>query len=133
MKEAYVAGIIDGEGTITLTRQRANEYRSPVVSVSSTTLEILEYLKQHYGGCISKHKVYQDHHKQAWSWKVERSSSYKILQDIQPYLLCPEKKHRCELILSTYQSVTPRNGRYTEEMKTLKENFEYQFFHPSAS
>ena len=133
MKEAYVAGIIDGEGTITLSRQRANEFKCPVVSVSSTTIEFLEYLKLHYGGCISKQKIYKEHHKQSWSWKVERSACYKILNDIKPYLLCPEKKYRCELILNTYQLVTPRNGRYTKEMLALKENFEYQFFHPSTS
>lgn len=36
----YVAGIIDGEGTITLSRMRkTDKWRTPVISVSSTTIE----------------------------------------------------------------------------------------------
>jgi len=132
MKEAYVAGIIDGEGTITLSRQRANEFRCPVVSVSSTTYEIMDYLKTHYGGFIVKHKTYKDHHKQSWSWKVERTAAFKILADIQHYLLVPEKRHRCALILNTYKSVTPRNGKYTPDLIKQKQEFEYLFFHPST-
>lgn len=40
---AYVAGIIDGEGTITLTRTHRGEGRRPVVSISSTELPLLQY------------------------------------------------------------------------------------------
>ena len=38
---AYLAGIIDGEGTITLTRTHRGENRRPVVSISSTELSLL--------------------------------------------------------------------------------------------
>jgi hypothetical protein len=38
---AYVAGIIDGEGTITLTRMHRGENRRLVVSISSTELVLL--------------------------------------------------------------------------------------------
>jgi hypothetical protein len=38
---AYVAGIIDGEGTITLTRTHRGEGRRPIVSISSTELPLL--------------------------------------------------------------------------------------------
>lgn len=55
---AYTAGIIDGEGTITLTKiHSSNEFRYPVVSVSSTTYSFLEYLKLHFGGTITPIKV----------------------------------------------------------------------------
>jgi len=37
----WIAGIIDGEGTITLTVDGSRELRSPVVSVCSTTPEIV--------------------------------------------------------------------------------------------
>ena len=41
VEAAYVAGIIDGEGTITLTRTHRGENRRPVVSISSTELPLL--------------------------------------------------------------------------------------------
>ncbi len=43
IESAYLAGIIDGEGTITLTKD--GEFRYPAVSVASTTIEILEWCK----------------------------------------------------------------------------------------
>jgi hypothetical protein len=35
---AYIAGLIDGEGTITLTRMHANETRRLVVSIANTEI-----------------------------------------------------------------------------------------------
>lgn len=54
---AYVAGIIDGEGTITLTRMHAKEYRRPVITVASTDLELLLYLKSLCGGYVTNKKI----------------------------------------------------------------------------
>ena len=42
---AYLAGIVDGEGTITLTRTHRGERRRPVVSISSTELSLLQYVR----------------------------------------------------------------------------------------
>ncbi|MGI8385235.1 LAGLIDADG family homing endonuclease [Robertmurraya sp. P23] len=44
MKEweaSYIAGIIDGEGSITLTRMHKGEFRRPCISISSTDRELL--------------------------------------------------------------------------------------------
>jgi hypothetical protein len=41
---AYIAGVIDGEGTITLSRRHKNENRQLVVSISSSEKSMLEYL-----------------------------------------------------------------------------------------
>ncbi|GGC82109.1 hypothetical protein GCM10007216_10820 [Thalassobacillus devorans] len=42
---AYMAGIIDGEGSITLTRIHKNEHRRPCITISSTDKELLTYLQ----------------------------------------------------------------------------------------
>ena len=131
---AYIAGIIDGEGTITLSRfSKTAKYRYLVVSVSSTTIQILEFLQSKYGGSISKQKVYKKHHKQSWSWKLESRRALGLLCDVLPFLLEPEKARRARLALSRYLEVTPRNGKYTEEMSEAKLAFEAEFFHPSTA
>lgn len=131
---AYTAGIIDGEGTITLSREKkASKYRHLVVSVSSTTLQILEFLQSRYGGSISRHKTYKKHHKQSWSWKVQNQRALSLLNDVFPLLLEPEKSRRAKLTLSSYSEVTPRNGKYTEDMREAKLLFEAEFFHPSTA
>ncbi len=42
---AYVAGLVDGEGTITLARRHANDNRQLVVSISSTEQPILDFVR----------------------------------------------------------------------------------------
>lgn len=44
-EKAYIAGIIDGEGSIMLTKFHKNQYPSPCVSISSTDMELLEWIK----------------------------------------------------------------------------------------
>ena len=45
LKKAYIAGLIDGEGSIMLQKFHHNEYPSPCISISSTTLELLHWIK----------------------------------------------------------------------------------------
>jgi hypothetical protein len=40
---SYVAEIIDGEGSITLTKMHENEFRRPCVSIASTDKELHLY------------------------------------------------------------------------------------------
>lgn len=44
---AYIAGLIDGEGTITLTRLHANENRRLVVSIANTEFQLLQFVIDH--------------------------------------------------------------------------------------
>ncbi len=41
---AYIAGLIDGEGTITLTRKHRNENRQLAISISNTDKDLLEFV-----------------------------------------------------------------------------------------
>ena len=127
---AYIAGLFDGEGTVTLSRLHKNDrFRAPVVSVSSTSLSLLEYLKKHYGGYISTHKTYQSHHKPSFSWKLQRNSALAFLTSIKPYVQEEEKQRRIDLILEKYKKCTPRNGYYTDDLLRAKQEFEAAFFH----
>lgn len=46
---AYIAGLIDGEGTVTLTRKHKNENRQLAVTISNTDRTLLEYVQQTLG------------------------------------------------------------------------------------
>ena len=78
-EKGYIAGIIDGEGSILLTRFHANEHRSPCVSVASTTKEILSFLKEKCGGSVAVKKKYADHYKDSWTWSVKRDRAIELL------------------------------------------------------
>lgn len=56
---AYIAGIIDGEGSISLTRMHENEHRRPCISIASTDIELLGYIQSLSGGVINNKKNYK--------------------------------------------------------------------------
>lgn len=121
---AYIAGILDGEGTITLVKR--NSHRYPIVSVSSTSKELLDFLRHEVGGTICNHKTYKDHHKQSWSWRLTSNNALNLLNDVIPFMLEKKKLYRANILLNEYKSVTPRNGKYTEELLNKKKDFEFK-------
>lgn len=134
MKEteiSYIAGLIDGEGTITLSRNHPGEFRSPVLSMSNTSQELLDVMTNAFGGSISIQRKTKQHHTQAWNWRVTGRKAIDAIRIILPYLRHPEKKRRAKLIRDTYLSVTSRNGKYSSQLLSAKLKFEDDFFHPS--
>lgn len=128
-EKAYIAGIIDGEGSIMLQKIHKNEHPAPCISIASTTLELLEWIKKVVGkGTITKKKNYNlEIHKDCYSYVLRRNDAISLLIDIEPYLVIDVKRKRAKLILKKYKSLTPRNGRYTEEMIVKKEEFYNEF------
>lgn len=127
----WLAGILDGEGTITLlARSReGRSHRQPTLSATSTDREILEHLVKLVGGNISRVVKYKAHHKDAWIWKLNGGSCVlEVLQAVRPWLKAPKKRRRAEFLLQRYDAVTQRNGCYTAEQRQAKEAFEQQFF-----
>ena len=127
---AYAAGLVDGEGTITLYRERS-PFRYPIVSIPSCTPELTEYMKHAFGGVVSSKRRSKAHHTPSKAWAIRGDAAIEFLRNIFPYLKEPEKKRRAKLILDEYKNVTPRNGRYTEELRTKKVDFERRFFENS--
>jgi hypothetical protein len=77
---AYFAGIIDGEGSITLTRMHGNEHRRPCISIASTDRELLVYLRQLSGGSINNKKNYKpDRHKDSYTLIIKRKKEVQLI------------------------------------------------------
>lgn len=129
IQKAYVAGIIDGEGSIMLQSFHKNQLPSPCVSVASNSMELLIYLKQIIScGVIVKKKNYNtEKHHDSYTFYVRYNNAINLLTEIEPYLIIESKKKRAKLIIEKYKILTPRNGRYSEEQLLLKELFYKEF------
>ena len=124
---AYLAGLIDGEGSITLTRRHRQENRQLVVSISNTDFELLKQVKIMVGaGRITKKRTYKEHHKSSGEYRVENRQALEFVRQLAPYLLT-YKAHRADLVLSDYVRLTPRNGFYTLDMVRKREEFVRKF------
>ena len=127
---AYLAGIIDGEGSITLTRMHQSEHRRPCITISSTDIELLVYIQSVTGGTINNKKNYKPgFHKDSFTLNIKtKSIVMDLLNHIYPFLRVDKKRRRAQWILDNYDKVTPRNGKYNTDSLKKKLQFEEAFF-----
>lgn len=127
---AYIAGIIDGEGSILLTRMHKNEYRRPCITIASTDQELLIYIQTLTGGSITNKKNYNsDRHKDSYILSIKNKENVLFILDrVISFLRIEKKRSRAQWILENYNLVTPRNGKYNTELKKKKITFEENFF-----
>lgn len=125
---AYIAGIVDGEGTITLTRRNSYKQRHLILSVSNTELRLLKYLRALTGiGKITKKRAYSARHALGYTYSASNRHALDIIRATQPYLQT-HKRLRAKLVLENYLKLTPRNGKYTPAMLGKRERFIEKFF-----
>jgi len=90
---AYIAGIIDGEGTIRIhkskpyTKNKHKNYSySAGIGVGMVEKVIPLLLQEVFGGALNEECV--PDRRSIWRWQVSgRMSVYKILEEIAPYLI----------------------------------------------
>lgn len=123
----YIAGLVDGEGTITLTRLHARANRRLVVSIANTERQLLEVVADALGaGKITRKKASSDRHTPSYCFAISSRQALALLREIQPHLRS-YKRLRAEMALSYYESLTPRNGKYTTELLARRREFEARF------
>lgn len=121
---AYIAGLIDGEGTITLTRLHTRENRRLVVSIASTELSLLQFVHEEFGaGKITRKRTQSVRHTPSFCFAVTSRQALFLLRQVKRHLHTYKQK-RAELALKHYESLTPRNGKYTPELLAQRHVFE---------
>jgi len=120
---AYIAGLIDGEGTITLSHRHSNENRHLVVSISNTEKPVLTFCIEKIGtGKITNKRTSKQHHTPSFTYTVSNRQALSLLEQITPYLLTYKNK-RAKMVLQDYIRLTPRNGRYTDKLFGERQEF----------
>jgi hypothetical protein len=83
---AQVAGIIDGEGTITLTGTHRGENRRPVVSISSTEPPLLAYVRSVVGAERITRACALPHHSPSFAYTVTSRQALSLLTQVSRFL-----------------------------------------------
>lgn len=121
---AYIAGLVDADGTITVTRKHINENRHPVISISNTDLCLLEYVKDRVGaGKITAKRTVSKKHRPSFAFAIYNRQAMDLMSELQPFLRT-YKAARAKLILTDCLALTPRNGKYTRKMLLARKRFE---------
>jgi hypothetical protein len=125
---AYLAGIVDGEGTITLTRRNTYRQRYLTLTISNCEVRLLEYVLKLIGvGRITTKRTYNDNHSTAYTYQISSKQALDVIGAITPFLKTYKRK-RAVLALSCYTKLTPRNGKYTDATLKKREYFIQKFF-----
>lgn len=109
---AYLAGIIDGEGTITIHRHkqhgRVTYQLRPRLIVSNTDMRLMRHLEGRYGGRIVAAQP-KPRHKQAFLWRVcGMADILKLVEDVRPHLIV--KAAQADAMLSFIRSRAAKNA-----------------------
>jgi hypothetical protein len=85
---AYIAGLVDGEGTVTLTTMHRGENRRLVVSISNTERGLLEFVQAALGaGQITGKPTYNVKHTPSFAFRVTSRQAVELLRQVAPYEL----------------------------------------------
>lgn len=106
LKHAYIAGIVDGEGCVSISchiRKGRKNYEGSV-SVSSTTKELTEWLYKELGGCCyAASKRANPKLRQGYIWVQKGKKALATLKHLYPY--CIVKRKQIEVYAKYYQSI----------------------------
>ena len=130
---AYLAGLIDGEGTVTLCRKHKNENRQLAITISNTERQLLEFSLQAIGaGKITRKRTSEASHTPSFTYAIYNRQALAVLKQLLPYLRSYKLK-RAKFIVDNYLELTPRNGKYSLELKQARKQFEIEFLNIKAS
>jgi hypothetical protein len=98
-----------------------------VVSVANTELQLLEFLADQIGaGKITHKRTVSDRHTPSFCYSISSLQALALLQQVTPYMLS-YKRRRAQLALDSYESLTPRNGKYSVDRRNRRSAFEAAF------
>lgn len=116
---AYLAGIIDGEGSIYIGNFSSNPktgapYFQTNIQVTNTEKRLIDWLFASFGGLISKRTPRQtpkNSTKQAWTWTASGERVTHLCELILPYLTI--KTRQAEIMLEMRKTYT--NERHAKK------------------
>ena len=89
---AYAAGIIDGEGCITITKNKATQkgavashYHSLRIEVSMCDKKVIDFFYENFGGARTAKA--RPNHKPYYKWAITSAAAEEFLKTIYPYLV----------------------------------------------
>ncbi len=77
---AYLAGLVDADGTITVTRTHSNENRHPALSISNTDIGLLKFVSEKVGaGKITSKRVVNRNHTPSFTYAVYNRQALNLM------------------------------------------------------
>lgn len=119
---AYVAGLIDGEGTILI--YRVGDYYQLSVRVTNTDIGTLERMKSLFGGDIgTKKELVSKRTRPCWTWQIQGPKAAELLVELFPYFIIKRAQVQLALEFQTKKHALQQEGVVKAELVQLGEEY----------
>lgn len=98
----YLAGFIDGEGCISITRRNKNRRSGYTLTLSASQLDPkpLYRLQQVFGGSLKQYKHKNSNSRPYYMWSVSSQKAVLAIATLLPYLLVKNEQARLGLVFA---------------------------------
>lgn len=85
---AYIAGLIDGEGSFAIKKDRSRKTSllHPTLTVTSTHKPVLSWLQDQFGGSQHPHRDKRKMHRPCWNLVWSGTTAVGMAKTLRPYL-----------------------------------------------
>lgn len=115
-KLAYLAGLLDGEGSILISNTFKGTRQIPIVRVNNTDKKMIDWIKKEFGGHInSKDRTRKPHWKILYRWETNAiKDTYLILNAVFPYLIT--KKQNAKKVIAWSAKKIEKYNSFEKEL-----------------
>lgn len=115
----YVAGIVDGEGCISLAMFH-NKQLHIRLKVKMNHLELIQALQSQFGGSLTIENP-KGNRKQSYSWQISCGPALEVIKQVQPYLIV--KQDQAKLVMMFAKLGHNTNETVNDAFKTLMHKY----------
>lgn len=126
--DSYWAGIIDGEGTIVIARNRQKNGKLKHklrVTVGMTHEETIKSLHLAFGGNISLRHRQKEHWKDVWVYETCSQGALNLIRHVSPWLItkAPQALLATEFYEKTFVVKEARFGPVSSDLLKMREEY----------
>ena len=132
LTSAYLAGIIDGDGYISILKTKRGTKKSfhssrdyiyvPVVKVAMVDKEFIQWLHTSFGGNFETRPAFNNN-RESYCWTLRKALVEDFLHDIYPYLRI--KKRQAELVFK-FKNLNLGAGKTIDDANWAKRDDLYE-------
>lgn len=127
----YISGFFDADGSISLMANGRGKNKTIQISFHNNELDILKDIQLYFDkldlkGFISIKPAKKETHSDSYELKYVYNKALEVAKLLKSSH--PKKLHRINTCLKYYKKVTPRNGKYSNELLRKKQAFDRLFF-----
>ena len=129
----YLAGILDADGCISISKMKAGQQGTAnpryvlTVNVVNTSLELMEWLVERFGGRYKVRRLQSQNHKATYDWWFNNGKAADLLRLIKPHLRIKQNRAKVGLSLMDGWTRGPRGpGAKTPPEEVERRESHYQ-------